>query len=325
MTQQLEQQFGRLPTQEELAQALDLSMDDFLFLQTLANTSIDLLDDHINDGGNASFIEHFHIGNENNIANNINHEENSYIVNQLLTILDPGIQTMFKMKYGITPYTHEHTDGEIAEELQTTAIKIQRAMTNATSYIKKYKKNKKLQQKQKRRITSPSPINIPNEQEIPVQTNEKKIQTNEKHINNSSLDTLKHELLCDISNEQWATIVQMKYCLPPYTCKYENSEIAQKLNIPVYHVTEILEHSIQKIVSNKTLAPAILQLISTFKEYDQLILNMKYGFGSSLRPTYTDLEIANQISSRVSHVQYVITTFENKLRNLVFAPQLTSQ
>ena len=95
--------------------------------------------------------------------------------------------------------------------------------------------------------------------------------------------------------------------------------------MPTSHITYVLQNTTQKILNNPDIAPTIRQLIATFKQQDQPILEMKYGFGSYPHSNYTDIEIAHQVNVRVLHVKYIIDTFEHKLRTLIFAPKITSQ
>lgn len=290
MTSKLEQQLERLPTQEELATALEMDIDDLKYIQQLANTSTDLLDDFTDGQETSSFIDNFHLGDENNTDQYIHQESTTQTVTHLLSLLQTDMQKICKMKYGIAPYTHEHTYEEIAEKFDTTVPYIKRLLEKSISYLHRYQKN------HNENTMFPS---IPTDQQM-------------KEIVQVKLQQEK-----SFMDPQRVNIVQMFYCFPPYTHKYTKDEIANKLGIPLYLITYVLQNTTQKILNNPDIAPTIHQLLSTFKKEDQTILEMKYGLGSSPRTHYTDIELAHKANVRVLHVKYLINTFEHKLRNII--------
>ncbi len=289
-TSKLEQQLGRLPTQEELALALDWKIDEVQDLQILSNTSLTLLDNYTDDSDTHTLIDNFSLGDENNIETNIQQEANAYTAHQLLTTLHSDAQTMLKMRYGITPYTHEYTESEIAEKFDLPITTVRYKINQAILAMK--------------RRTEPK--HTPPKHTEPKRTKTKRTK----------------DYLPPSAKAQRVSIVQMKYGISPYTHKHTEYEIGQKLHISRDNIINILNNAPSYMIHYAQDINILSTLVLSLDEEQQKAVRMKYGIYPDATPR-TDIEIAHQMQITLVHVRSLLTNFNILLRKAVFANQIS--
>ena len=131
----LEQKFRRIPNDKEIAEELDISVNDVTNTLKISNRHTSL-DAPVKDDNGGSLLDILDVKEDSNVDDNAEHESLTREINTVLSSLNPREQSVVKMYFGIdedTSYTLE----EIGQQTNITRERVRQIKDSALKKLKR--------------------------------------------------------------------------------------------------------------------------------------------------------------------------------------------
>ena len=140
VTARLEQEYGRIPTNDEIAEAMSLSVDAVNELKRVSS-HVQSLDSPISPDDDTTFVETFvHQQNQEDTDTIMMKESLSMEVRGLLETIPEKVQQVLKLCYGIDA-NYEHTMEEIGIVLGLSRERVRQLRDNGLKHLKQNSSN----------------------------------------------------------------------------------------------------------------------------------------------------------------------------------------
>lgn len=141
-TARLEQTLGRLPTTEEISNAMDMPVYKVAEIMKM-NNHPQSIDSPIAPNEETRFVDVFVHDNDENTDTSLMHESLASEINDLLTTLSEKEATVLRLFFGIGT-SHEHTLDEIGDKMELSREGVRQIKERALKRLRQNNKNKNL-------------------------------------------------------------------------------------------------------------------------------------------------------------------------------------